>query len=61
MRLLASAFRVTRKPEYRDAFDRALAMTLAAQYPSGGWPQQYPAPPDGYDAYRPWEARHGGR
>jgi pectinesterase len=49
MRILARAYRVTQKPEYRDSFDRALKMTLDAQYPqSGGWPQEYPPPAKGY-------------
>jgi len=47
LRLLARAFTETQRPEYRAAFDRGLRFTLAAQYPNGGWPQQYPHP-DGY-------------
>jgi PelA/Pel-15E family pectate lyase len=49
MRILARAFRVTQKPEYRAAFDRAMKMTLDAQYAhNGGWPQEYPPPEKGY-------------
>ena len=43
MLFLAHMYRVTGKPAYRDAVRRALDMLLAMQYPSGGWPQVFPA------------------
>jgi pectate lyase len=47
LRFLARAYQATHHPPYREAFLRGLDAILAAQYPSGGWPQSYP-PGDGY-------------
>ncbi|MFT3785399.1 MAG: pectate lyase [Tepidisphaeraceae bacterium] len=51
MCILARAYRVTQKPEYKQAVERALKMTLHAQYANGGWPQEYPVQPRGYSHY----------
>lgn len=40
--LLARAFALTGKQSYQDAFYRGLALIIEAQYPHGGWPQNYP-------------------
>lgn len=40
---LAHMYRATGYPRYRDAVRRAIDMLLAMQYPTGGWPQVYPA------------------
>lgn len=40
--LLAQAFQATGDTRYRDAFGRGLELILTAQYPNGGWPQNYP-------------------
>jgi PelA/Pel-15E family pectate lyase len=50
LRFLARAYRATDKPEYRDAFLKGLDHILAAQYPTGGWPQSSP-PGNGYARY----------
>ena len=42
VRFLTRAFRVTGKIEYRDAVVKAVDHVLAAQYPTGGWPQFHP-------------------
>jgi PelA/Pel-15E family pectate lyase len=42
LRLLARAFRATRKPEYEQAFLKGFDHILQAQYPNGGWPQFFP-------------------
>jgi PelA/Pel-15E family pectate lyase len=42
MRFLALMVRATRDTRYRAAFDRGVDYLLAAQYPSGGWPQYFP-------------------
>jgi len=42
MKFLARVYTATRKPEYRDSFNRGLDYLLKAQYPNGGWPQFYP-------------------
>jgi PelA/Pel-15E family pectate lyase len=42
LRLLARAHRAQQKPEYRQAFERALEYILEAQFDNGGWPQIYP-------------------
>jgi PelA/Pel-15E family pectate lyase len=47
LRVIAKAFALTGKPEYRDAFNRGLDFLFAAQYANGGWPQRFP-PPDNY-------------
>jgi PelA/Pel-15E family pectate lyase len=46
LRFLASAFRATKEPRYREAFLKGLDHILEAQYPNGGWPQFYPPGPD---------------
>lgn len=40
--LLARAYTLTGKQSYRGAFYRGLALIIEAQYPNGGWPQNYP-------------------
>ncbi len=45
--LLARAVNATHDERGREAFLRGLDHILAAQYPSGGWPQKYP-PGEGY-------------
>ncbi len=47
MRFLARAYRATKQPRCRDAVLKAIDHILAAQYPTGGWPQSYP-PGGGY-------------
>src|SRR3954470_645993 len=42
LRYLARAFRATGDARDRDAVLKGLDLTLAAQYPSGGFPQSYP-------------------
>lgn len=42
LRFLARAFRATGQTRYREAFTRGLDHLLAAQYPTGGWPQHSP-------------------
>lgn len=42
MILLAQAFAATGAEEYQAAFARGLTLILNAQYPNGGWPQNYP-------------------
>jgi len=41
---LAQAFAQTGEPAWRDACARGLDFMLSAQYPNGGFPQQYPRP-----------------
>lgn len=43
---LAQAFAQTGEPAWRDACVRGLDFILSAQYPNGGFPQQYPRPRD---------------
>lgn len=43
LRLLARAFGATGREDCRTAFLRGFDTILRAQYPSGGWPQTYPA------------------
>jgi pectate lyase len=50
VRFLARAFKVTGRPAYREAVDKALDQILAAQYPNGGFPQSFP-PGRGYARY----------
>ena len=45
MRFLARAFRATMSARCEAAFLRGLDGILAAQYPTGGWPQFYPPGP----------------
>lgn len=40
--LLAKAYTATGKQTYKDAFARGLTLIINAQYPNGGWPQNYP-------------------
>ncbi len=47
LRFLARAFRAARDTKDRDAFVKGLDHILAAQYPTGGWPQSSP-PGKGY-------------
>ncbi len=47
MRFLARAFRATQDAACGAAFREGLDALLAAQYPTGGWPQSYP-PGTGY-------------
>lgn len=42
LRLLAQAYTATGNQTYKDAFARGLRLILNAQYPNGGWPQNYP-------------------
>jgi hypothetical protein len=51
LRFLARAFQATGEPRDRDAFLRGFDLTLAAQYPNGGFPQHYPTSPTGYDRH----------
>jgi pectate lyase len=50
LRFLARAYNATKKDRYRDAFLKGLDHILAAQYPTGGWPQTSP-PGKGYARY----------
>jgi len=43
MNYLARVYTATRRPEYRDGFERGFEYLLKAQYPNGGWPQFYPS------------------
>lgn len=40
--LLAKAYTATGDKAYQDAFARGLTLIFNAQYPNGGWPQNYP-------------------
>lgn len=42
MRFLARVAEATGAPRFRESFGRGLDFLLAAQYPSGGWPQFFP-------------------
>jgi PelA/Pel-15E family pectate lyase len=42
MRFLALMVQATKDTRHRAAFDRGVDYLLAAQYPSGGWPQYFP-------------------
>lgn len=42
LRLLAQAHQVTGDARYVEAFTKGLHFILTAQYPNGGWPQNYP-------------------
>jgi PelA/Pel-15E family pectate lyase len=42
LQLLAKAYSVTHKKIYAQAFERGLQLIVDAQYPNGGWPQNYP-------------------
>lgn len=43
MRYLAAVYHATGDPRFKDGFLRGLDFLLAMQYPTGGWPQVYPA------------------
>ena len=43
LRFLAGVYAATGEERFKQAFERGLDFVLAAQYPSGGWPQTYPA------------------
>lgn len=43
---LAQAFAQTHETAWREACERGLDFMLSAQYPNGGFPQQYPRPKD---------------
>ncbi len=42
LQLLARAYSITQNKIYENAFARGLQLILDAQYPNGGWPQNYP-------------------
>lgn len=42
LQLLARAYTITQNKAYAKAFARGLQLILNAQYPNGGWPQNYP-------------------
>ncbi|MDZ4403389.1 pectate lyase [Prosthecobacter sp.] len=42
VRFMARMFRATKEPRYRRAVENGLDYILIAQYPTGGWPQNYP-------------------
>ena len=42
LRFLAAAYRATKSRQYEQAFAKGVAHILAAQYPTGGWPQFHP-------------------
>ncbi len=44
LRFLARIFNATKDETYRTAFTKGYEYILKAQYPTGGWPQQYPPP-----------------
>ena len=46
LRFLARVGNATRDERYRTAFLKGLDHILAAQYPTGGWPQSYPPGPN---------------
>ncbi len=50
LRLLARAYRATKDERCSTALEKGIDHVLAAQYPSGGWPQTFP-PGKGYDRY----------
>jgi PelA/Pel-15E family pectate lyase len=51
LRFLARAFQATGELRNREAFLRGLDLTLAAQYPNGGFPQHFPTSATGYDRH----------
>ncbi|MDO8345035.1 MAG: pectate lyase [Cellvibrio sp.] len=42
LQLLAQAYQATGDARYAAAFSKGLAFIITAQYPNGGWPQNYP-------------------
>jgi PelA/Pel-15E family pectate lyase len=51
MRILAHAYRLDARPEYKTAFERGLTFLLDMQYPHGGFPQRFPLQPDNYSRH----------
>ena len=51
IRFLARAYDATRDERYRDAALKGIDHILAAQYPTGGWPQYSPPPANTYHRY----------
>ena len=49
LRMLANAATVTDDQKYRAAFLKGLSLILDAQYPNGGWPQNFPLTGDYHD------------
>lgn len=43
VRFLARAYQATRDARYKEAVVRAIDHIVAAQYPTGGWPQYFPS------------------
>jgi PelA/Pel-15E family pectate lyase len=50
MRVLAKAYKLTKRQNQLDSFNKALAFLLKSQYPNGGFPQRYPLA-DNYGRY----------
>lgn len=48
LRYLARVYTASSQPQYGQAFLKGFEMILKAQYPTGGWPQQYPPPAKSY-------------
>lgn len=42
LQVMARAYKATNNKEYREAFLKGLRLILAAQFPNGGWPQNFP-------------------
>jgi len=42
LKVLAKAYSATADQRYKAAFEHGVALLLLAQYPNGGWPQNYP-------------------
>lgn len=42
LRIMARAYKATHDKAYREAFLKGLRLILAAQFPNGGWPQNFP-------------------
>lgn len=51
LRFLARVYKATGQERYLQAFIKGFEMILKAQYPTGGWPQQYPPPSKTYHRY----------
>lgn len=49
LRILAKAYTATADPRFKKAFYRGMQLILQAQYPNGGWPQNYPLTGDYHD------------
>ncbi|MEJ5260669.1 MAG: pectate lyase [Anaerohalosphaeraceae bacterium] len=48
LRFLARVYKASGQERYLQAFQKGFEMILKAQYPTGGWPQQYPPPAKTY-------------